>query len=191
MAIKLERKTPNAKQLKLVSVFDDAIDWDRSCLDEVPSIVPTDADGNPSPGFQADDKSMEEARNRRRLAYLKSHKLDTLVFLPDTTPTVFVFDHPHRVDVSSKVRVIQTALQKRDADIITDVWQGCFLGTEEGLDGAPLVMATRRDGRLTADIVQALEDQGVFEELGTAYMAYVMTAERPGVQAKLEISKKK
>lgn len=163
MAIKLQRKTNNTQLLKLVSVLDDAIDWEKTYGDE--SSLP-----------------------RKRSRYLKEHKISDLVFAEGVQPTLFVFEHPCRVDVARKIRHLYTKqMTARDqSDIFTEVWDKSFLGTEEGLDGSAREEPARRDSHITDGYFQTLEDSGVFEELAAAVLEVANEN-----QAVRELNKKK
>lgn len=166
MAIKVQKRTNNALLLKLVSVDDSAIDWEQSCLDG---------------GDNEDD---------RRESYGKDHRISRLKFKEgEDSPTIFVFEHPNRVDVARKLRGLYTKqiAGNGDTDLFTEVWDRTFIGTEDGLDGAAMVCVPRRNGRITDDSFQALEDSGVFGELAGAYLQ-VANADRA---ADSEAAKKK
>lgn len=152
MAVKIQKKTESSQLLKLISVTDDAIDWSKSYADEDASD---------------DDK---------KLRYAKEHDLQALVFADGAAPTLFVFEHPHRVDVGRKIRGLYTKSltgQGVGVDLWTEIWDKAYLGTEEGLDGAPRDQPPRRDGRMTDAYFQALEDSGIFAELALAFLAVV------------------
>lgn len=148
MALKLERRTNSHQLLKLVAVADDAIDWALTY--------------GPDGGSEAD----------RRKRYEKSHDVRDLVFKDGTTPTVFVFEHPARVDVDRKVRRFWTDMLKpgSKADLWTDVWNELYLGKEEGLVDAPREEPPRQGGNLTESFLQLLVDADVFDELGQAVL---------------------
>lgn len=150
MAIKLEKKTVSDKLYKVVSVLDDAIDWDKSYPDDL-------------------DSTVEE----KKAMYRRYHELSKLVFLEDGKPTLFVFKHPSRVDISKKVRAVYTnqlSQAGNTQDLFTEIFNICFIGTEEGLDGGVLTEAERRGGVITNGYMQGMEDSGAFEEIAACLL---------------------
>lgn len=176
MAIKLERKTQSHQLLKLVSVDDDAIDWQATYPDD---------HGDAGTGGEMTD----EERQRKRARYLARHDIRELVFAEGAQPTVFVFEHPSRIDVDRKLRRSWTELLKpgSKSDIWTDVWNETFLGIEEGIVDAPRQPPPRQGDALTAGFLQALADAGVFAELGQA----VVDLARGGIEARGSTATKK
>lgn len=148
MAVQLVRKTSSDMLFKVISVTDDAIDWDKTYADE-------------------GDIGERQAR------HLKEHDTAALVFKDGAQPTMFVFDHPNRVDTAQKLRQVYARATngKADADLFTEVYQKAFKGTEEGLDGGDMAAAPRRGGDLTKDFLQMLLDADVFDELALAFLA--------------------
>lgn len=146
MGIKIEKTTNASLQLKLISVKDSAIDWAASYPDEAELA-------------------------QKKAVYQNEYDLQKLVFVEGEKPTLFVFRHPKRVDVSRKIRGIfsQQINGQAQQDLFTEIWNTSFVGTEEGLDGGALVEADRRGNRITDNFFQALEDSGVFEELAAAF----------------------
>ncbi len=147
MGVSLTRRTQSHQLLKLVSVTDDAIDWQATYP----------------------DMEGEEAKRKR---YEGDHDVASLKFLEGKTPTLFVFEHPARVDVDRKVRRSWTNLIKPNSntDLWTDVWNDVYLGKEEGFLDAPREEPSRQGGKLTDNFLQSLLDAGVFDELGQALL---------------------
>lgn len=147
MAVKLERKTPRDKLLKVVSSTDSAIDWEKSF-----------------PGAELTEKG-------KRDEYDERHELDKLVFKDGDHPTVFVFDHPARADVCESLRgaFAAQASGRGGSDLYNAVFNDAFLGTQEGFDGV-MNKPLKRNGKLTPEYLQALLDAGVFEELATTFI---------------------
>lgn len=153
MGIEIKKVTSGDRLLKIISVLDDAIDWEKSFPDER-------------------DSSIEE----KQRVYERDHDLSQLVFLEDKKPTMFVFKHPLRVDVSRKIRNVYTLNLSRGSarsDMFTDIFHVSYLGTEEGIDGGILAEAPRRDSLITDAYMQGLEDSGVFEEIAQTVVAII------------------
>jgi hypothetical protein len=153
----MERVTEARQLLKLVAMEDDAIDWKATYPD-------LDIEGE-------DEDAMIE---KKKKAYAKHHRIGDLVFKDDAKPTVFVFEHPARVDTDRKIRRAWTELLKpgNKSDLWTDVWNETYLGKEEGLDGAAREPPPRHDGAIATTYMQMLSDAGVFDELGQAVAGY-------------------
>lgn len=147
MSIKLEARTNNRQLLKLVGIEDDAIDWDATYPDE-------------------------GSLDAKRARYLRTHDIRELQWKEGCDPTVFVFEHPARVDVDRKVRHYWTQLLKPGAknDLWIDVWNGLYLGLEEGLVNAPRQEPPRQGTELTQGFLQALLDEALLQELGQAVL---------------------
>lgn len=149
MAIKIHAITQNKQLLKMVSVLDDAIDWEATYPDE-------------------------SSQPRKESRYKSERNVNDLTFKEGESPTVFVFEHPDRVDVARKVRGlyqrgISSAGSKDQNDIWTEVWDKTFLGTQEGFEGK-LEAPTRRGDHITDGYFQGVEDAGVFEEFAGAFL---------------------
>lgn len=164
MATEIKRTTDPKRLLKLVPMVDDAIDWELSYPDVVDPVEGDD--GKPS---------LTEAR---KIAHVQQCDLTQLRFIEGRVPTLFVFKHPHRVDVARELRQLVYQLpaavkggNAKPLDAIAETWQIAFIGTEEGLDGGALSEAPRRGSRLPDDYIQALTDSGVFEALGGAVLS--------------------
>jgi hypothetical protein len=147
MAVKLERTTNANERLSLISVLDDAIDWDQTYPDEL-------------------------SVHRKQSRYEQSREIKDLVFKEDVQPTIFVFDHPNRLDVRRKIRsaFARQAKAADQSDLFTEVWEKAFVGTQEGLDSKEIEPAPRRNGQITDAYYQALEDADVFVELATVFV---------------------
>lgn len=176
MAVNLVKKTDNKKILKLISVADSAIDWDQSYSE---------------PGDLEDDEEIEiddgqlpviaeniptSLLEQKKAHYTKFHDESKLKFKADDLPTLFAFAHPHRADVSRKMRELAAGMyssgskkDKGNKDMFTAVFDHFYLGMEQGFSGERQAVA-RINGRLTDDAVQALEDAEVFIELNAAFM---------------------
>jgi hypothetical protein len=174
MAIQIKKVTGSDKLLKIISVLDSAIDWDKSF-----------SQGN-------DDYTLED----KQKLYEKDHEISRLVFLTeidhvtgqtvDLKPTMFIFNHPLKVEISRKIRSVWSNNLARGvsgkSDLFTDIFNVAYMGTEEGLDGGILELAPRRDGVITDAYMQGLEDSGVFEELSTAIISVIN--KKPSLDAK-------
>lgn len=158
MAVKLQRVTDSHQLLKLVSVTDDAIDWAHT----YPKL------GKPEDGQEIDPQAIDMKKAR----YLETHAIGDLVFLDGVNPTVWIFEHPARVDVDRKVRIAWTECLKpgSKSDLWTSIWHDVYLGKEEALDGAPRDEPPRQGDRLTTAFMQLLVDAKVFDELGQAVL---------------------
>jgi len=182
MAVKLEKTTDIKKTLKIISVIDSAIDWDESY---------------PNPEDLQDEDEIEERKQhnvnelpvvvekvemslekQKKDHYAKHHDETKLRFKKDDEPSLFVFAHPHRVDVARKMREIasniyaDTQRNKKDKverDMFTSVFHHFYLGSEQGFGGTREV-AVRVNGRMSDDAIQALEDAEIFIELNSAFM---------------------
>lgn len=182
MSIKLEKTTNGTKTLKIISVVDSAIDWDESypnpedLQDELEEEKQHDV--NELPNINTSDSVELSLEKRKKAHYERHHDESKLRFKQDDAPTLFVFAHPHRVDVARKMREIAANMyadtqrgkkDKVDRDMFTAVFHHFYLGTEQGFGGTREV-AQRINGRMTDDLIQALEDAEVFIELNSAFM---------------------
>lgn len=179
MAVKLEKTTDSKKVLKIISVTDSSIDWDDSYpdaedLEEEEEIKKIEDDNLPVV-TELVDLTLEE---RKKAHYSKHHDETKLRFKKDDIPTLFIFAHPHRVDVSRKMREIASNMysdsqrgkkDKVEKDMFTSVFHYFYLGMEQGFSGERETVQ-RINGRITDDIIQALEDAEVFIELNSAFM---------------------
>lgn len=163
MAVKLERKTQDKQLLKLVSVIDDAIDWDAMYPDET-------------------------SDERKKVRYKDSYDIQELKFVEGKQPSLFVFQHPHRVEIARKIRhIVSAQIQgKVTSDMHTELWDIAYLGLQDGMDGAEREEPPRRDGHITDGFFQTLEDSGVFLELGTAFLSL---AHRDRVEREAQLKK--
>ncbi len=148
MGVKLKKQTERDLLLRIVLSVDSAIDWEKT----YPEIM------------EHDDKVAE---------YKRTHDATKLVYIEGDQPSLFVFDHPKRVDVGRKIRGLyarQQVSSKEQIDLFTEIWDKAFLGIEEGHDSGPLVSPNRINGRITDEYFQSLEDSGVFSEAAFAFM---------------------
>jgi hypothetical protein len=180
MAVKIEKTTDSKKLLKIISVTDSAIDWDMSYPD--PEDLQDDEESNDSkditdlPEFvEVIDVPLEK---RKKDHFSKHHDESKLRFKEDDAPTLFVFQHPHRVDVARKMRELASEMYtdaqkgrktKVDKDMFTSVFHNFYVGMEQGFGGT-LEKPNKINGRITDDTIQALEDAEVFIELNAAFM---------------------
>ena len=183
MAIKLEKSTDAKKVLKLISVVDSAINWDESYSD--PQDLNEDeeetkkSNGDSSlPDVGAEDLVELPLLERKKAHYSKYHDESKLRFKENDLPTLFVFCHPHRADVSRKMRELASAMyadsqrgkkEKIERDTFSAVFHSFYLGREEGFSGER-IDAPRMNHRITDDTIQELEDAEVFIELNAAFM---------------------
>ncbi len=153
MAIKLNKVTASNQLLKLVSVTDDAIDWDQSFPD-ISSI------------------------EKKKAHYHRTLRAQELVIKDGEQVTVFVFKHPKRVDVSKDIRNLYARMQNqvKNSDLLTEVWEKAFVGTQEGFaDESQLTQPPKVDGEISESYTQALLDAGVFGELAFLFLAAATT----------------
>lgn len=153
MGVKIVKTTDAKQKLKLISITDSAIDWDEMYLDQA-----------------------FETKQEKEDFYRKDYKIQDLKFLDGDTPTLFVFEHPKRQDIASRIRDF-FAKQERgrnESDMHTEVFNAAYIGTEEGIDGA-VSPAPRRDGKITNDHLQALQDSNVFNELAQVVLTRMLT----------------
>ncbi len=153
MALKAGTKTPKDRLLKVISVLDTAIDWEKS---------------------YSEDRDLSE--DGKQNSYLVTHDISQLVFLEGEKPTLCVFKHPARVEVSRKVRAAYTrhlSNMNGKSDLFTEIFNIAFLGKQEGLDSESIAEAPRRDGVITDDYMQEFEDCGAFEEIGAYLIAVI------------------
>jgi len=147
MSVKIERKTALDKLFKCISVTDSAINWEKSYSD-----------------LQlTDDKKKER--------YVKSHSLDSISFIAEDKPTVFVFKHPHRAEIKKEVRSLYTKIsedKKESIDLFSEVIHLAFLGTQDGLDGALVEVPRGLENKITDDYIQAIEDADILIEIAMA-----------------------
>lgn len=173
MAVNLAKKTSADQLTLIISVIDSAIDWDRS-------LLATSA------------QTIEE----KKKYYSRVHDARTLVFKEGEIPTVFVFKHSKRVDVKKSVRLVASRMSgvgrsTEDVDLLEEVFQKCFEGTREGLDGKQN-QAPRVNGTITQEYLQALadaeDDEGhahdLFDELAAAYLATINPSDESTSQKK-------
>ena len=153
MAIKLNRVTASNQLLKLVSVTDEGIDWDKS----FPNIA----------GLE-----------KKKAHYHKTLRAKELVAKDGEEITVFIFKHPKRVDVSKEIRGLYARMQNqvKETDLLTEVWEKAFVGTQEGFsDEAQLTCPPKIDGEITEEYIQALQDAKVFGEIALLFLSAATT----------------
>lgn len=183
MAVKIQKTTDQKKVLKIISVTDSAIDWDES--------YPNAGDLEDDDADEEDEKLEDDSAlptvaevvsldpvEQKKAHYRKHHDESKLKFKADDKPTLFVFGHPHRADVSRKMRELAGSMyandrrgnkEKVDRDMFTAVFHHFYLGMEQGFEGQRELVA-RVNGRLTDETLQGLEDSDVFIELNSAFM---------------------
>lgn len=180
MAVILQKTTDSKKLLKIISVTDSAIDWDASYPN--PEDLQDDEEDNDSkeitelPDFiEANNEPLEK---RKKDHFSKHHDESKLKFKQDDAPTLFIFQHPHRVDVARKMRELASEMyadsqkgkkSKVDKDMFTAVFYNFYVGMEQGFGGV-LEKPNKINGRITDDTIQGLEDAEVFIELNAAFM---------------------
>lgn len=182
MGIKLEKTTDPKLRLKLISVIDSAIDWDSSYQD--PSdLVDDDLDKQQESAEELPDISVsavveQSLEKRKKAHYEKHHDESKLRFKEGDMPTLFVFHHPHRSDVSRKMRELASMMyadsqkgrkDRVERDMFSAVFHSFYLGREEGF-GGELIPVQKINQRITDDAIQELEDAEVFIELNAAFM---------------------
>jgi hypothetical protein len=122
---------------------------------------------------EVDDAPALKGIELKKAKYQTEHDLTKLKFKDGDEPTLFVFHHPHRVDVAQRVRELagdmRDTKKKTDRDMLTAVFNNFFAGIEEGFKGERQA-APRVNGRLSVDYLQGLEDAEVFIELNAAFM---------------------
>lgn len=161
-----EKKVAKDQKLKIVSVRDSAIDWDESYKGEIDDI---------------------EVKQQE---YAKNHDLSKIVFLEGVEPWYFIFEHPLRIDIKSRINGIYSKDKDKEKDVFREILNIAYLGYEVGLDGT-LVEVPRRaaniEGKrvITEEAMQALSDSVVFEEISMAFFSILNT------KPKIEVSKKK
>jgi hypothetical protein len=152
MAVPITRKTAADSRIRIVTVVDDAIDWEKS----YPEIVDI-----------AEKKDL----------YIFEHDLEKIVFLEDKKPTVFYFKDPRRVDVNKTFRKRITQMQgltkgaSDDVDLLEDTYNICLVGYAEGLDSEPVDVPRTGGGKVSADFLQGLMDSSIFQELANTVIA--------------------
>lgn len=183
MGIKLEKVTDGKKTLKIISVLDSAIDWEASYadpedLEEETSKEEKNNNNNELPDVIVADHENVPLEKQKKDHYSRHHDESKLRFKKDDLPTLFVFAHPHRVDVARKMRELASNMyadtqkgkkEKVERDMFTAVFHHFYLGTEQGFSGEREPVQ-RINGRITDDVIQALEDAEVFIELNSAFM---------------------
>lgn len=179
MAVSLEKKTDKKMMLKIISSTDTAIDWNESYPspeDLQEEDVESSKDSSELPVI-VEQKEMSLVEKKKD-HYSRHHDDTKLSFKKDDSPTLFVFQHPHRADVARRMREIASGMYadsqrnkkaKVESDMFTAVFQNFFVGTEQGI-GAKLEDAPRINGRLSDEYIQSLEDAEVFIELNAAFM---------------------
>jgi hypothetical protein len=167
MAVKLQKITSRDALLNVVSVLDSAIDWEAS----YPSHEDVEMLGQEYP-----DMELVEAKREH---YSKTHDLSKIMFSSKDIPTVFVFEHPHRADVSRAMREIatgvhfdssKTKMSKSDKDTFSQIFHRFYVGAREGFSIEKMAPLQRINGRLSEDTVQEIEDANVFIELNVAFL---------------------
>lgn len=154
MALDISKKTDANKTLRIISVLDDAIDWEKSYG---------------GPGIDVDEKKKQ---------YADSHDASKLEFFAGTgttPPTVFVFKHPRRLDVFEKTQDIlmssagMSGKKGSERALMIDIINATFYGLAEGLAGEVAPYAKDKRG-FADDFFQGLIDAGVFQELGSVVL---------------------
>lgn len=178
MAIKLEQITESKKMLEIISVKDSAIDWDNSYSQEE-DFQDEDSETKNSNDEIADSIETQEfvsLEKRKKDHYQRHHDASKLKFKIDDTPTVFVFHHPHRADVSKKMRELASQMyadrskkEKVERDMFSSVFHYFYVGTKQGF-GSELEKANKINNKIPDSLIQALEDAEVFIELNSAFM---------------------
>lgn len=164
MSIKLVKTTSVDQVFNVVSVTDDAIDWEKT----YPEI---------------------EAVEDKRIQYKETRDLMALAFKPNAAPTVFVFKHPNRADVNKNFMIITrqssgTMPSSEEVEMIEEVMNKNFISMKDGFDGQETVIP-RRGNKITRDFMQSLldtrddEEGRLFDELAGVYMTAVFDAIKP------------
>jgi hypothetical protein len=151
MAIDISRKTAPDLVLRVVSVIDDAINWDLS----YPEL---------------------SSKEEKEEAYAQGHKIDDLVFYEGKEPTVFVFKHPRRLDVSRQLKILFTKMQgvagkAIEVEVLEEAIQLTYVGHAEGLKAEVQEISRTESKRIPFDIIQGLLDAGVLNELASVVMS--------------------
>lgn len=185
MSVSLTKKTSADSIVKLVSVVDSAIDWEKSYEHVAPPKM--------EPAKDLSQEKLEEFENikaaqhieLKKARFIETHEISSLQFLEGERPTVFHFKHPKRVDVQSKVRSFaaknQMAMQagnEMDLDALTEILHICYLGMSDGFD-KEMEHVSREKGRITVDVLQAFEDNEILLELAVA--CYELNARKEAV----------
>jgi len=142
--------------VKLVSVSDSAIDWEKSFVNAE---------------CKDDEESIEDAKKR---ALLETRDVTQLAFKPDDAPTYFIFKNPKSLENSKAISNIQLGIagigsgkKKLEA---ADLWFSTFdalcVGTASDLLSDPVYIPRDKHTKLIdRGVLQALAAQGVVSEL--------------------------
>lgn len=163
MAIELKKVTQANQTLKVIASSDTAIDWDamedkeapEGRAEHLPELTPTEC---------------------KKAAYMDGHDTASLKFKDGDKPTLFIFKHPHRQDVATSMRSLYSKIynpmnnKNLGVELFKEVFDGAFIGTEDGFDG-PLSQVPRdKTRKISADYLQALNDADVFDELALSFI---------------------
>jgi hypothetical protein len=153
MAIKLVQETKIAEYVKLISVVDDAIDWDASYQN----------------AEKKEDETTEEAKKR---AHVETRDYSQVVYLEGKEPTVFVFKNPKLLENSRSLSNIQMGVAGvgRVKNEACDLWYRTFdvlcVGTAENMLDEPKALPRDKHTKmLTREVQESLSAQGIVSEM--------------------------
>ncbi len=166
MATRVKALVQENSTLEYIATIDDAIDWEKSrpdvlpTADELESVALAKAEADAAGELaEADataanveaharaqarydaarEKAASELLRRKHLAHMTDWDLSRLAFVEDAEPTVWVYKHPRRRDVRNWIIQAQALLEKDPSKLADLVMEGCAVAVvakREGLRGA-------------------------------------------------------
>jgi len=154
------------KHISIISVVDEAIDWENSDFESE---------------YSENEKELSGVE-AKKAHYLKSHDLNKIKFLDKAMPTFFVFKNPNRFEFGSKITdiIVQCSgmINKKEptiSDIHKRIWNLLFVGYYEGAlsnlnsdNVTQLLQKPFLNGNITDDFLQVLFANDILEELSNA-----------------------
>jgi len=165
MAININPVHIPTQFIDLISVEDDAINWEES----LEGVNQVEVEGE-----------LLEGEDAKKHVYKKEYDTSKLAFKSTSTPTVFRFKNPKVLANREKLDSARTGAfislnpkQKKAAPGALNrcIWNASFVSYREGLDGEAVY--TVKNDTVGAEYLQAFSDAGVLAEFGAVISSLI------------------